>query len=35
MRAIKAGRGRFLKLFVPGVVDSMAMAALRDDVKPR
>jgi hypothetical protein len=26
---------RFLKLFVPSLVESMAMAALRDDVKQR
>ena len=32
MRAIKGKRGRFLKLFVPSLVDSMAMAALGDDV---
>jgi hypothetical protein len=35
MRAIKGKRGRFLKLFVPSVVESMAMAGLGDDVKPR
>jgi hypothetical protein len=35
MRAIKGKRARFLKLFVPSLVDSMAMAGLRDDVKPR
>ena len=35
MRAIKGKRGRFLKLFVPGPVESMARAGLRDDVKPR
>jgi len=32
MRAIKSGSGRFLKLFVPSLVDSMAMAALGEDV---
>jgi hypothetical protein len=32
MRAIKSGPGRFLKLFVPSLVDSMAMAALGEDV---
>jgi hypothetical protein len=35
MRAIKGQRGRFLKLFVPSLVDSMAVAGLGDDVKPR
>jgi len=32
MSAIKGKRDRFLKLFVPSLVESMAMAALRDDV---
>jgi hypothetical protein len=32
MRAIKSGSGRFLKLFVPSLGASMAMAALKDDV---
>ena len=32
MRAIKGRPGRFLKLFVPSMVASMAMAALGDDV---
>jgi hypothetical protein len=32
---VKGRRGRFLKLFVPGLVVRMAMATLRDDVKPR
>jgi hypothetical protein len=27
--------GRFLKLSVPSLAGSMAMAGLRDDVKPR
>lgn len=32
MRAIKSRLGRFLKLFVPSLAASMAMAALGDDV---
>ena len=32
MRAIKSRPGRFLKLFVPSLVGSMAVAALGDDV---
>ena len=35
MRVIKGKRDRFLKLFVPSLVESVTMAALRDDVKPR
>jgi hypothetical protein len=31
----KGKLGRFLKLVAPGVVEGMAMAALKDDVKPR
>jgi hypothetical protein len=27
--------GRFLKLLAPGWVETMAMAALKDEVKPR
>lgn len=32
---VKGKRDRFLKLFVPSLVERMTMAALRDDVKPR
>jgi hypothetical protein len=32
MRAIKSKRGRFLKLFVPSLAASMAMAAHKEDV---
>lgn len=31
----KGKLGRFLKLLAPGVVENMALAALKDDVKPR
>jgi len=31
----KGKLGRFLKLIVPGLVEDMALAALKDDVKPR
>ena len=31
----KGKLGRFLKLFAPGVVENMAMAALKDGVKPK
>jgi hypothetical protein len=27
--------GRFLKLIVPGLIDRMALAALKEDVRPR
>ena len=30
----KGKLGRFLKLIAPGVVENMALAALKDDVKP-
>ena len=30
----KGKLGRFLKLVAPGVVENMALAALKDDVKP-
>jgi short-subunit dehydrogenase len=32
---VKGKLGRVLKLFVPGLVERMALAALKDDVKPR
>jgi short-subunit dehydrogenase len=31
----KGKLGRFMKLLAPGLVERMAMAALKDDVKPR
>ena len=32
---VKGKLGRILKLFVPGLAERMALAALKDDVKPR
>jgi hypothetical protein len=32
---LKGKLGRFLKLVVPGLVERIALAALKDDVKPR
>jgi short-subunit dehydrogenase len=32
---LKGKAGRFLKLLVPGLVEGMALAALKDDAKPR
>jgi NADP-dependent 3-hydroxy acid dehydrogenase YdfG len=32
---VKGKLGRILKLFVPGLVERMALAALKDDVRPR
>jgi hypothetical protein len=32
---VKGNRARLLKLFVPGLVDRIALAALKDDVEPR
>jgi len=31
----KGKLGRFMKLLAPGLVERMAMAALKDDVRPR
>jgi short-subunit dehydrogenase len=31
----KGKLGRFIKLLAPGLVENMAMAALKDEVKPR
>ncbi|MFN7197433.1 MAG: hypothetical protein ACK4MJ_09695, partial [Hylemonella sp.] len=31
----RAHLGRWLKLLAPGVVENMALAALKDEVKPR
>jgi hypothetical protein len=31
----KGKLGRWIKLIAPGVVENMALAALKDDVKPR
>jgi hypothetical protein len=30
----KGKLGRFMKLFAPGLVENMALAALKDEVKP-
>ena len=31
----RAKLGRYLKLLAPGMVENMALAALKDEVKPR
>jgi hypothetical protein len=32
---LKGKLGRWLKLLAPGVVENLALAALKDDVKPK
>jgi len=32
---LKGKAGRFLKLVAPGLVDKLALAAVKDDVRPR